>query len=66
MDNPYADAKGGAGPKAANLLAEKKVKMIIAGQFGDKVADMLKAKKIKYVEKQGVVIDAVKEQIHAK
>lgn len=66
VDNHHADAHGGAGPSAAKFLAGKKVNVVIAGHFGDKMTATLKAGKIKYVKKQGVVIGAVQEQIHAK
>jgi predicted Fe-Mo cluster-binding NifX family protein len=62
--NPHMDAAGGAGPKTAALLAEKKVSYVIAGQFGNKMLNALHSSKIETVEKQGHVIDAVKEQNH--
>ena len=60
--NPYGNAAGGAGPKAAIFLAEKKVNLIIAEQFGHKMLDALKQHTIETVKRDGSVIDAVKEQ----
>ncbi len=65
LKNPSADVSGGAGPKAAAFLAEKKVSLVIAGQFGRKMQDALKSFKIQTVVRQGRVIDAVKEHNHA-
>ncbi len=62
--NPFGNATGGAGPKSAVFLAEKKVNLIIAGQFGHKMLDALKQHTIEPVERHGSVIDAVKEQNH--
>lgn len=62
--NPYGSAAGGAGPKAALFLAEKKINLIIAEQFGHKMLDALKQHTIETVERGGSVIDAVKEQNH--
>jgi predicted Fe-Mo cluster-binding NifX family protein len=47
-------------------LVRKKINVVIAGQFGRKMTAALKAGKRLFVEKQGVVIDTVKEQIYAK
>lgn len=60
--NPHAEADRGAGPKAADYLAGKKVQRVIAGQFGRKMLSRLQYYKIKTVNRQGRVIDAVKEQ----
>ncbi len=62
--NPYGNAAGRAGPKAAIFLAEKKINLIIAEQFGHKMLDALKHHTIETVERHGSVIDAVKEQNH--
>jgi len=65
IKNPYNNASGGAGPKAADFLAEKNVTLVIAGQFGRKMLKTLHSHEIKNVEFQGRAIDAVKEQNHA-
>lgn len=58
--NPHADAAGGAGPDTANFLAGKKIKLVLAGRFGPKMAAALKAANIKFIEQQGNIIDGVK------
>ena len=63
--NPHADAAGGAGPRTANFLADKHIKVVIAGHFGSKMSNALEAANIKYVEKQGIIIDGVKGVNHA-
>ncbi len=65
VENPAAGASRGAGPSAAAFLAEQKVTLVIAGQFGNKMTAALKSSQIKTVQRQGLVIDAVKEQNHA-
>lgn len=63
--NPHADAAGGAGPRAAKFLAEKKINLVIAGKIGPKMATALKGDNINYIEKQGIVINEVKGVEHA-
>ncbi len=64
--NPHAGAARGAGGSTADFLAEKKVNVVIAGSFGSKMAAALEAANIKYIEKQGIVIDVIKGVEHAK
>lgn len=64
--NPHADDAGGAGPSTANFLAAKQINIVIAGRFGTKMSNALKAANIKYIEKQGSIIDEVKGVNHAK
>jgi len=58
-ENPYKDNRGGAGVAAANYLAEKNVTIVVAGNFGSKMTDALKAQKIAYVKFEGNVEDAI-------
>ena len=60
IDNPYRDASGGAGPSAANFLAQRGVTIVIAGNFGSKMINTLKNKGITHFEFKGRVDDAVK------
>jgi predicted Fe-Mo cluster-binding NifX family protein len=64
--NPYVDVAGGAGGSTADFLAEKKVSVVIAGRFGSKMAAALEAANIKYLAKQGIVIDVIKGVEHVK
>lgn len=66
INNPYVNATDDAGPSAANFLADKKVNAVIAGHFGRKMLAVLITEKIQPVERQGLVVDAVREQTHAK
>ncbi len=61
ISNPFHDAAGGAGPKMADLLAEKNVTVVVAGSFGYKMANALEAKGIKYHEATGIVKKAVEK-----
>jgi len=60
IDNPYADASGGAGPSAANFLAKKGVTMIIAESFGSKMTNALKNNSVTLFGFKGSVGNAVK------
>ncbi len=60
IDNPYRDASGGAGPSAANFLAQRDIDIIVAGSFGSKMIDALKNKGITHFKFKGRVDDAVK------
>ena len=55
ISNPFRDAEGGAGPKMADLLAEKNVTVVVAGAFGYKMAKALEAKGIKHHAATGIV-----------
>ena len=55
VTNPHARDKGGAGPSTANFLADKNIKIVIAGRFGTKMKNALKAANIQYLEKQGLI-----------
>ena len=66
VDNPYADASGGAGPSAANFLAKTGVTMIIAGNFGSKMTNVLKNNGITPFGFKGSVGDAVKTALEGR
>ena len=61
ITNPFRDAARGAGPKLADLLAEKNVTVVVAGAFGHKMAKALEAKGIKRHETTGIVKKAVEK-----
>ena len=65
LKNPNTSATGGAGPSTADFLAKHKATLVIAGQFGRKMENALHSSKIQTVERQGRILDAVKEQNHA-
>ena len=43
MQNPAADAMGGAGPQAAQFLADQDVQAVISGEFGPNAYTALEA-----------------------
>jgi predicted Fe-Mo cluster-binding NifX family protein len=59
--NPVAANPGGAGPALAVWLAEKKVGTLVAGEFGAKLAQALKDRKIGAVTASGPAAQAVKK-----
>jgi predicted Fe-Mo cluster-binding NifX family protein len=58
--NPAAANPGGAGPALASWLTEKKVGTLIAGEFGAKLAQALKARQIGAVTASGPATQAAK------
>jgi len=63
IDNPYKNASGGAGPSAANFLAQRGVTIVIAGSFGSKMINALESKGVVHFESKGSVGDAVKKAL---
>ena len=63
IDNPYENASGGAGPSAANFLAQRGVTIVIAVDFGSKMINTLKDNGIAHFEFKGSVDDAVKRTL---
>lgn len=57
--NPYRQASD-AGPRAVDFLAAKGVRTIIAGEFGPKIAEFIKLKKMSLRTVTGSAADAVK------
>ena len=66
IENPYKDARGGAGPSTANFLAEKGVTIVIAETFGVKMINAMKSKGMTHFEFKGIANDAVKKVLTTK
>jgi len=60
IKNPSLMQGGGASSVVVNLLVKESVKTVIAGKFGDKMKKQLKANKIKYHERTGIIKEIVK------
>ena len=61
IDNPNRDTNRGAGPSAAEFLAQKGITIVIAGNFGSKMINTLDNKGVTHFEFKGLVYDAVKK-----
>jgi len=61
IDNPYRDTSRGAGPLAANFLAQKDIDIIVAESFGSKMIDALRNSGKTHFEFKGRVDDAIKK-----
>ena len=61
VDNPYRDASRGAGPLAANFLAQRGITTVIAGNFGSKMVKTLENKSVTHFEFKGLADNAVKK-----
>ena len=60
LENPARDQSRRAGPSAALFLADKDVTLVIAGNFGDKMIQVLDEHHIQYVAKTGAASMVVK------
>ena len=66
IDNPYKDVSGGAGPSAADFLAQKGVTIVIAETFGYKMINAMKENGMTYYELEGSAEDVVKRVLKLK
>jgi len=60
LQNPAADASGGAGPQAVQFIAGKNPDVVISGRYGPSAFTALKAAGIKaYIASSGTVSDVL-------
>jgi predicted Fe-Mo cluster-binding NifX family protein len=59
LENPYRDVGGRAGPLVADLMAEKGVTSVVAGNFGQNIVDSLDKKGIQHIALSGPVEKAL-------
>lgn len=57
--NPFSDASGGSGPKAATFLSDKGVAIVVAKEFGTKMERALSSYKIEYIKQTGVAHEII-------
>lgn len=57
FNNAAAASQGGAGPKAAQILIDKGVEVLIAPRCGQKAYDLLSAGEIKVYKASGISIE---------
>jgi predicted Fe-Mo cluster-binding NifX family protein len=65
IENPYKNAES-PGPSVVNYLAGKGAKVAVAGGFGAKIVEVMKAKDITAVSFKGSAQDAVKKVLQSK
>lgn len=61
ISNPFLEERGGAGVATAEMLANKGISVVIAGDFGRKMIDALEDRDIKYYEEEGSVEEVLKK-----
>lgn len=59
LKNPFAMGGGGAGFAVAKMLADKGVKLVIAGNFGGNMASALEEREVGYRESEGKIKDVI-------
>jgi len=59
IKNPFASGSGGAGFSVAYMLAEKGVKIVIAGKVGGNMISALKEKNIEFKEEVNKKVEEV-------
>jgi predicted Fe-Mo cluster-binding NifX family protein len=60
VKNPFAMGGGGVGWSVAHFLADKDVKIVIAGKIGTNMQRALNEKGLKFKESEGIVEEVVK------
>ena len=65
IENPYKD-KEGAGKLVAELLGNKGVTVVVAGELGGQIVEVMKGKGIKAVSFKGSAEEAVKKVLQPK
>jgi predicted Fe-Mo cluster-binding NifX family protein len=60
VENPFRTASGGAGGQAAEFLAARNVRAVIAGEFGRNMLDAMREKGMTSLKFQGGAAEAVK------
>ena len=63
VSNPFAIGGGGAGISVAQMLADKKVDVVVAEVIGGNMRSALEERGVKYYEKRGVAKEIVQEII---
>ncbi len=63
VSNPFRDAARGTGPKVADFLASKNVRLVVAGAFGHKMKSSLDKNGIGYHEASGIVKNVIEDLI---
>jgi len=61
IKNPFAKGSGGAGFSVAYMLAEKNVKLVVAGKIGGNMENALNEKNIKFRAENGEINKILKE-----
>ena len=59
--NTFLGLEVGAGPAAAQMLADHRVTVLVAGMVGPKMKDVLVANKMRFVSRKGNVQGVVNE-----
>lgn len=59
INNPFSFGSGGAGFSVAKMLIDKKVDLVIAGKFGNKMTTAMAERGLEFREMDGSVEDAL-------
>ncbi len=64
ISNPFTSGGGGAGTGTAKMLADINVDIVIVGEVGEKMKELLDEKGLKILKREGVVKEALIEAIN--
>ena len=62
IENPFAAGRGGAGNGVAQMLSDENVELVVSGNFGEKMIEVLDEKNIKHKSVSNIKINEVIEQ----
>jgi len=63
LSNPFSRGGGGAGFGVAKMLADKGVRIVVGGAFGEKMEEALRLRGVKYREMSGTVMEGVRRVV---
>lgn len=63
IPNPFYKERGGAGTNVADMLADKGITIVVAGDFGEKMIDVLDDRGVKHYQEEGSVKEALQKVI---
>jgi predicted Fe-Mo cluster-binding NifX family protein len=66
VENPNKNVGSGAGPEAAEWLAQKQIDIVVGGMIGEKMRAALEEKKISYIEFKGTVEEGLQKALATK
>lgn len=64
VSNPYSNAERGAGPKAAALLIQQGITLVVAAEFGGRFVSELEDGGLQLAQKTGIVSSVITDVLN--